>query len=148
MSALVFPLVAPLQPYGITPPDPTTQRTWLGTYRDYGVGIGLGTIVHNGLSLIAIDVDDDALVDIAALILGDPVCRNQGERGATFFALAEPSVRSTSLKDHRGVGKVDVLAAGKLTVLPPTIHPNTRRPYEWIGKSLLECSFDELPILR
>lgn len=39
---------------------------------------------------------------------------------------------------------MDVLVRS-VCVLPPTIHPKTGKPYEWIGKPLLECDLDDLP---
>jgi hypothetical protein len=36
----------------------------------------------------------------------------------------------------------------KLCVIPPTIHPDTRRLYQWIGRPLHEVGFNELPIVE
>ena len=40
-----------------------------------------------------------------------------------------------------GLGNIDFLAGGKLTVMPPSIHPDTEKPYEVVGKPLLEVDF-------
>lgn len=42
---------------------------------------------------------------------------------------------------------MDILVSGRMTLLPPTIHPETEEPYYWIGRPLLEIDVDDLPIL-
>ena len=43
---------------------------------------------------------------------------------------------------------MDLLAYGRQTVLPPTIHPDTGRPYAWIDEgSLVDTPLDQLPEL-
>jgi P4 family phage/plasmid primase-like protien len=41
---------------------------------------------------------------------------------------------------------IDILASGKQTVLPPSLHPETGEAYTWKDKSLLDVEFSELPI--
>jgi len=43
--------------------------------------------------------------------------------------------------------KVELLSTGNQTVLPPSIHPDTKQPYLWLGKPLYEIDRDELPLL-
>ena len=49
------------------------------------------------------------------------------------------------------VGKnrvLDLLAYGRQTVLPPTLHPDTGQPYHWLGSETLETvSIESLPVL-
>ena len=40
-----------------------------------------------------------------------------------------------------------MLCRGAQTVIPPSIHPETTRPYVWIGASLEEQEFSRLPII-
>jgi hypothetical protein len=42
---------------------------------------------------------------------------------------------------------VQILAAGRQTVLPPTLHPGTGRPYFWRRGSLEACRIDDLPVI-
>ena len=42
---------------------------------------------------------------------------------------------------------VQILAAGRETVLPPTVHPDTGKPYYWHQGSLENCSIDDLQII-
>jgi hypothetical protein len=42
----------------------------------------------------------------------------------------------------------ELLCRSRFCVLPPTIHPNTERPYRWIGTPLHEVDFHALPIIE
>ena len=42
---------------------------------------------------------------------------------------------------------IDVLAARKQTVMPPSVHPDTKLPYVVEGHDLLDISFEEIPVL-
>jgi hypothetical protein len=62
--------------------------------------------------------------------------------------LSNPEFRVQSDQAKR-YGKVaECLFSKKLCVIPPTIHPETGRPYEWIGRALHEVDFSELPIVE
>ena len=46
-------------------------------------------------------------------------------------------------------GKVaEYLFGPRFCVISPTLHPDTKRPYAWIGKPLLETNFEERPIVE
>ena len=44
--------------------------------------------------------------------------------------------------------EVQLLSTGKQTVLPPTIHPELDKKFEWIGNPLIEIDIDDLPYLN
>jgi P4 family phage/plasmid primase-like protien len=137
------------QGYCNEPPGPELQKAWLDRYGENGIGLLLGTSLGSGARLVAVDVDDDDFVAVAGAVLGECPSAKSGQRGLTFFARTPPDedLKSTSLKDASKAGKIDVLAKGKMTVLPPSLHPEADKPYEWAGRPLLECNFEELPIL-
>ncbi len=56
-------------------------------------------------------------------------------------------MKSTQLTDHNKAGKIDILIGGKMTVVPPSIHPETKRPYIWQDLPLYECRLSDLPVL-
>ena len=114
-------------------PAASRREGWLRSYSGNGIGLLLGKELEPGYRIGAVDVDDDRLVAVAEKILGNCICGKRGQNGATFFVRAkiEKGVSTTSFR------KIDILIGGKMTMIPPTIHPTTQAPYEWIGAPLL-----------
>ena len=111
---------------------------------------------YNGL--IAVDVDSlkaNAAVKSVLAGMGAPV--KIGQRGCTaFFRDPSGEIRSSDFRATPVIGPdgkrhqetlVQILAAGRETVLPPTVHPDTRKPYYWHQGSLENCRIDDLPII-
>ncbi|MHA6689443.1 bifunctional DNA primase/polymerase [Devosia sp. A449] len=133
-------------------PNKAKQTALLEQYGNKGVGLLLGGALPSGQVLIALDVDDDRLLNLALSLLGlNRVKRRavlsgkRGKKGGTIFGRAEKSLKPTVIKGGHGLGNIDVLAAGKQTVMPPSIHPETGKPYETLGADLLEVDLAELP---
>jgi hypothetical protein len=99
------------------------------------------------LKAVDIDTDDPALITALLAILPDSDVKKRGRKGYTAFYRGSPSIASKPFS----IGKeriVDLLAYGRETVLPPTIHPDTGQPYHWLGNETLESvSIDSLPKL-
>jgi hypothetical protein len=135
------------QGYCNEPPRADVQRQWRETFGHYGIGLLLNTSIVPDHRLVAIDVDDDAFVSVTKAILGESPTGKRGKKGATLFALARASdaVRSTTVTDPGKAPKIDILANGRMTVLPPSIHPSTSAPYGWLGLPLLDCPPERLP---
>lgn len=73
-----------------------------------------------------------------------------GARGIVYFArvTAENANRAYSVKVGGETVKVgELLVDQKFCVLPPTIHPNGR-PYRWVGSSLLDVEYTNLPLIE
>jgi len=71
-----------------------------------------------------------------------------GERGWTSFYRAESAVACEDFYDEDGELVLQILGAGKQTVLPPSIHPKTKQPYRWTnGHSLYDTPVESLPLL-
>jgi hypothetical protein len=71
----------------------------------------------------------------------------QGKRGFTTFHRSPKEIPS---RDFRigDVVAVQVLSDGRQTVLPPSVHPETGRPYTWSDKwTLYNCNVGDLPVL-
>ena len=114
-----------------------------------GAGIGLRTGKQpNGEWVAAIDWDneDAAIASMDVPELTSPISK-QGKRGFTTFHRSANEVPS---RDFRigDVVAVQVLSDGRQTVLPPTVHPETGRPYTWSDKwTLYNCNVGDLPAL-
>lgn len=130
-------------------PSQSRREEWLSRYGDHGIGVNTGTEILSGELLVGIDVDDDRLVRVVQGPLDGTRCAKRGAKGATLFVRMSKmeKFKSTTLKGSEDLGNIDVLAGGRFTVLPPTVHPNTGQPYEWLGQSLLEVDYGELPLI-
>lgn len=98
---------------------------------------GLGVACGNGLIVIDIDRDGAIKDDILAVLPPANVAK-RGRKGVSLFYRGNTDrIRSRNFKiDKQGV--VDLLAWGKQTVLPPTVHPDTHEPYYWLTERALD----------
>lgn len=96
--------------------------------------------------IIALDFDhaNKDQIEKAIKLLGDTPCKKFGSKGVTLFYKWSGEKNNKWEKD----GKIlcELLSDGRKTTIPPSIHTETKKPYTWIGKSLLEC-YKELPEL-
>jgi hypothetical protein len=109
-------------------------------------GANIGVRCGNGI--VALDYDDtDAALIISEAFPGTPV-NKEGQRGWTAFYRADFDVPSQNFYDANGKRVLEVLSAGRQTVIPPSVHPDTKQPYKWTnGRSLYDTSPAELPPL-
>jgi hypothetical protein len=126
--------------------DPDSQPE---TSPQPGAGISVRTGKQpDGTFVVALDWDND---DAFIAAMEDKIwsrVQKVGKRGGTTF---HRSAREIPSRDFKINGKiaVQVLAQGKQTVLPPTIHPETGRPYSYGDDraTLDSCRASELPLL-
>ncbi|TGV08749.1 bifunctional DNA primase/polymerase [Mesorhizobium sp. M8A.F.Ca.ET.173.01.1.1] len=135
-----------------SPPSEQNWAEWIERCRAKNVGLLTGQEATSDFLLDALDVDEDRLLKMVLHFLGlnraerrAVLSGKRGKKGATIFVRAKKSVKSTTIKGGGGLGNIDFLAAGKMTVMPPSIHPETGKRYEVYGKSLLEVDLADLP---
>lgn len=120
-------------------PAPAFQiATWL-SWPNAGVGAALGS------GVLAVDIDlEEAVAPLMAVLPPSNVAK-RGAKGLTLFFRGDTSkIRSRAFKID-GIGAVDLLADGKQTVLPPSVHPKTGLPYEWKSfRTLLDTPVADL----
>jgi hypothetical protein len=63
--------------------------------------------------------------------------RKRGQKGETSFYYG-PEIEKSQSWDINKKRVVDLIGPGRQTVLPPTIHPDTKQPYRWITCETLE----------
>lgn len=121
-------------------PHILTVNFW-STWPDACVGVACG---YGGL--VAVDIDDEGLVEPLLDVLPHILVAKRGRKGWTAFYRATDPFPSKNYRTTDGRGLLDFLSDGKQTVLPPSIHPDTGKPYEWVTeRTLLNTSIDELP---
>jgi hypothetical protein len=129
-------------------PSKDLQADWVTKFPKHGLAIALGKSLPDGTILGAVDVDDDRLTRLARQIVRPANCYKRGKKGVTIFVRFSGNTKSTQLRlgGKNGTQAADILGIGKMTVLPPTIHPDTGKPYEWTGEELLKVSLESLPL--
>jgi Bifunctional DNA primase/polymerase, N-terminal len=120
----------------VTPPQPGA-----------GIGVRLG-IQSDGTYLIAFDWDsDDAATEAMSSTIFPQTVTKWGGRGFTAFYRSKEPVATRSFKIGGRVA-LQILSDGTQTVVPPTIHPDTKQPYAWGGKyQLFDLLMTDLPAL-
>jgi hypothetical protein len=126
-------------------PPPELVRAWIRRYPDAGIAIALGPA--SGITALDLDHDVDGLheriLDAAGL---SPVAK-RGARAPTYF-YRHSGERSRTF-GRNGETVAEILSQGRLVILPPTIHPDTGRPYEWVTpQRLLNREAASLPPLN
>lgn len=141
------PIVQGWQFYLNGPPKLETRSNWVAQYPDANLGLLTGCPLNAQFNLAVIDCDDDNLVRLLAVVIGATPCSKIGKKGRSDFVRVPKgsAFKSTQIRDSAGLGKIDILAGGKQTVLPPSIHPDTQKPYSWVGIPLLDCKIEDLP---
>lgn len=130
-------------------PSEFERRVWSG-YECANAGIVLGTNVSRDHQLIAIDIDTidpDAFEDIIRCLPATPM-RKRGLKGETRFYRAPQTIKSRGYDDSRSGARtrlIDVLTGHetKQTVVPPSVHPDSRQAYVWLEGPV---PADELPV--
>lgn len=91
-----------------------------------------------------IDTDEPKIRDALLRVLPPTSVIKRGQKGETRFYLGtdiEPLEKGGTLSPSWNIdGKriCDIIGPGRQTVLPPTIHPDTKQPYQWIGADALQ----------
>jgi hypothetical protein len=113
---------------------------------------GIGLRMGNALVAVDIDTNDEAMMCAiidALMPAGTKTITKIGQRGETLFFRLSPGQQMDSKKFLiDGATVAELLASGRQTVLPPTIHPDTKKPYVWgNGLTLYNIDIQTLPVL-
>jgi len=132
---------------------PTVDTLGRAFARPSNLGVRCGDLHENGTCLIALDVDleEHELIRCVERALGNthiPV--KKGKKGATYIFRLDREHKSTKIKwtrDKKTVDAIDILCKGAQTVVPPSDHPDTKLPYQYIaGTKLEDTPYDTLPV--
>lgn len=110
---------------------------------------GVCLVLDHHIKVVDIDTDDPELLAAILPILPESTVKKRGQKGFSAFYRGSPDIQARGF-NLPGYGRViDLLAYGKQTVIPPTVHPGTGRPYVWVEGSddLLQVAPEDLPEL-
>jgi len=108
---------------------PEILHAWLVQYPKSNVG------VRTGRQIICLDFDDESIWPLIRDLVPRTRAVKFGARGFTLIyrqSASDPVVRSRGFVNRFTKRMMlEVLAHGRQTVLPPSIHPDTGKPYQW-----------------
>jgi hypothetical protein len=111
---------------------------------DAGICVACGM---NGLIAVDIDLEQPSIVQAIESVLPPSLVAKKGAKGKTLFYRGDTSKIRSRPYDVRDERAVDLLASGRQTVVPPTMHP-AGMPYEWITTdTLLTVPVNDLPVV-
>lgn len=136
-----------------TPTEESIRRSFS---RLSNIGVRCGDLDKNNTCLLGLDIDLENAVLIGAVerALGEELPRipvKKGKKGATYIFRFDREQKTTKIKWKRDGEKaiecIDVLCRNAQTVVPPSIHPDTKLPYRYIaGPKLSETDYRTLPV--
>lgn len=107
--------------------EPSLQEAWINSHPHANIGLVLGD--QSGVTVIDIDTDDAALFTAITSVLPPSPWARRGKKGI-MLAFKTSKLRTFRIKNATGEMIVECLSKGAQCVLPPSIHPDTRLPYE------------------
>lgn len=113
--------------------------------RLWDTGINIGVCLGPASNIVALDIDtnDQAVINNLPL---SPVIKKGKPPYETRFFKYNKNIQSQKIVVKGG--HLDILSTGRQTVLPPSIHPDTGKPYFWATPdTLLNFSASGLPEL-
>lgn len=128
------PLLPGWQRFADRMPNEAEQKLWLNAYPDHNMGLPLGPC--SGLVALDIDTDDEKVISAIMSVPPKSPWQRVGKKGMVLIYkwLDNPTVR---IKDENEKTICEILSRGTQIVIPPSIHPETLKPY-WANRELVE----------
>lgn len=112
--------------FGSQMPSEAIQQHWLASYPNGNIGLPFGPA--SGLCAIDIDTDDEALIKALRDILPPTPWVRVGKKGMGLI-YKWSGQRNFKLRGAEGGMICEFLGLGNQMVMPPSIHPDTGKPY-------------------
>lgn len=136
------PLIKGWQNFCTVQPSNGEVENWGNSFRESNIAVCLGEA--SGIVALDLDCIDPEILEVLEPLLPPSPCEKRGSKGYTrFFQYRN---ESTTIIKANGKVVLELLSKGKKTTIPPSIHPEGHA-YAWVGKTLLDVSKNELPIL-
>lgn len=119
---------------GITPDEAEKWDSYFSLANGYGIAMFCGKA--SGITWIDIDTDDP---EVAKLLPYSPIIKKGKTGESRAYKYNDFLNNKLRIGLDQGVKDfIEVLNDGSYTVLPPSIHPETGLPYQWIGEENLD----------
>lgn len=132
-------------------PTPETIERDFAPRSNIGLMCGVLTPDSTALLTIDIDINDRGLIGYAERQIGGPSFKKIGKKGISITVRSPASIKSQKIDMYKGGNHspcIDILGSGKMTVCPPSIHPDTKEPYRWVSKeNPSNTRFEELTLI-
>lgn len=125
------PMLGEWQNYGSVAPSAAVRDHWAHSFPDNNIGLPFGPA--SGLCAIDIDTEDPELITLIEECL--PACPwvrvGKKGKGLVFKWQGQKNFKINGTKDASGQSRpiVEFLGLGNQMVMPPSIHPDTGKPY-------------------
>lgn len=130
--------------------QPTKEEVmeWCSNMPKANIAVCLGK--QSGIIVLDFDETDPELIKVIEPLLPESPVERFGSKGfARFFRYSGESTQNVYVKDpSKKNGKrvvLEVLSTGKKITIPPSIHPDTEKPYTWTKGNLLDIDVNTLP---
>jgi putative DNA primase/helicase len=120
------PILSEWTQYGDVMPTASMREHWLVAYPDSNIGLPFGPA--SGLCAIDIDTEDDALIDVIRGALPVSPWVRVGKKGMGLIYKWQGQ-NNFKLRNNENQSIVEFLGKGNQMVMPPSIHPETHKPY-------------------
>ena len=100
---------------------------WLNQFPTGNIGLPLGH--RTGFVAIDVDTDDDEFQARLSALIPTPVYKRVGKKGYAALYRTEGETKSARIHAEDGSMLVEVLGERTQCVMPPSIHPDTGKPY-------------------
>lgn len=132
------PTISEWSKYCREKPSVELIESWEELFNNGKINIGVTCGEASGIIVLDIDTDDREMLGACP---SSPVVR-KGKKGEARFFRYDASIVS------RAFHLLDVLSDGRQVLVPPSIHPDTKRPYAWLTEeTLMDYKPHELPTL-
>lgn len=120
------PILSEWTAYATSMPSKAMQDLWVHSYPDNNIGLPFGPA--SGLCAIDIDTEDEALTEAILSALPTSPWKRVGKKGMGLIYRWQGQ-KNFKLRDSENEMIVEFLGLGNQMVMPPSIHPDTGKPY-------------------
>jgi phage/plasmid-associated DNA primase len=136
------PVISEWQTFAEKMPTPDLQKAWLKQYRNGNIGMVMGQ--QSGVVAMDIDTIEPKALALFESILPPSPWKRVGAKGCVYL-YKYSGQKTFRIKDKDGATLIELLSHKTQIVIPPSIHPNTKKPYQE-NVPLLDV-IDQIPTL-
>lgn len=121
------PMFTGWREYSVIMPPQDLRNHWTQNNANSNIGLPLGPC--STISVIDIDTDDVTVIQAILSALPTPLWVRKGKKGAVIAYRHNPALKTFRIRTINNESIVEYLSEGTYVVLPPSIHPDTDKPY-------------------